>query len=153
MPNIPSPLYAIVGATEAAAKQAKALPAKVSEYSASRKRPIAFDPRSIDLPKLDLSKFDMPKVDVAAVTGTAFEWAARAERTYEDLVTRGADVVDRVTGNDADPGDVTPIATPESAAAKAIQPKPAAKPAPKPAQKKTTNAAGAAKATPPKDSN
>ena len=128
MPTIPAPLYALVGATDAAAQKARTIPARLSELSAGRSA--SLDPRNMELPKVDLSKVDikkadprnanlrqveLPKVDMAAVAGTALEFAARAERAYEDFVTRGVDVMDRVTGNSDVDVPETPVATPDSA--------------------------------------
>ena len=139
MPTIPAPIYALVGATDAAAQKVRTIPARLSELSAGRSS--SLDPRNMEIPKVDLSKasipkvdlskvdikkadprnanlrqVELPKVDMAAVAGTALEFAAKAERAYEDFVTRGVDVVERVTGN----GDIqavpeTPVATPDSA--------------------------------------
>jgi len=151
MPTIPSPLYALVGATDAAAKKARTIPARLSEFSSGRSA--SLDPRNIEMPKVDLSKVDikkadprnanlrqveLPKVDMAAVAGTALEYAAKAERAYEDFVTRGVDVVERVTGSgDIEATPETPVATPDSATtAKAAK---TAKVAPK-----TTKSAAAA---------
>jgi len=154
MPTIPSPLYALVGATDAAAQKARTIPARLSELSAGRST--SLDPRNMELPKVDLSKVDikkadprnanlrqveLPKVDMAAVAGTALEFAAKAERAYEDFVTRGVDVVERVTGSgETDVVPETPVATPDSATtAKAAK---TAKATPK-TTPKTTNAASA----------
>ena len=133
-PPFPSPLYALVGATDAAAKKARTIPARISELSAGKSA--SLDLRNIEMPKVDLSKLEMPKVDIkkadprnanlrqvelpkvdmAAVAGTALEFAAEAERAYEDFVTRGVDVVDRVTGSgDSEAVPETPVATPHSA--------------------------------------
>ena len=134
MSAIPAPLFALVGATDAVTAKARALPEKLAEIEIRRfERPAVdvatLDPRKVSLPKIDLRKVEMPKVDVSEVAGSAFELAAKAERVYEDFVTRGEQVVARVRGREESVTPVTPVATPVKA--EAAPPKRATKPAPK----------------------
>ena len=138
MSAIPAPLFALVGATDAVTAKARALPEKLAEIEIRRfERPTVdvttLDPRKVSLPKIDLRKVEMPKVDMSEVAGSAFEFAAKAERAYEDFVTRGEQVVARVRGREDSIAPVTPVATP--AEAEGVAPKKATKPAPKKATK------------------
>jgi hypothetical protein len=142
MSAIPAPLFALVGATDAVTAKARALPEKIAEIEIRRfERPsvdvASLDPRKVSMPKVELSKIELPKLDVSEVAGSAFELAAKAERAYEDFVTRGEEVVARVRGREE---NVTPVATPatvEAAAKKAEAPAAKKSPAPKPAAKKS----------------
>ena len=149
MSAIPAPLFALVGATDAVTAKARTLPEKLAEIEIRRfERPTvdvtALDPRKAQLPKIDLSRIDprkvdlrkveLRKVDVSEVAGNAFELAAKAERAYEDFVTRGEQVVARVRGREE---VTTPVATPVKT--EAMTPKKATRPvskATKPAVKK-----------------
>lgn len=157
MSAIPAPLFALVGATDAVTAKARSLPEKLAEIEIRRfERPTvdvpsvqdikdldvkALDPRKIQLPNVDLSRVELrrPSVDMAEVAGKGLQLAARAERVYEDFVTRGEEVVAKVRGRDE---TETPVATP--AKAKADAPKKATKAATKPAATKS-----AAQATKP----
>ena len=139
MSAIPAPLFALVGATDAVTAKARTLPERLAEIEIRRfERPTVdvtvLDPRKVTLHKIDLSRIDprkvelskveLPKVDVSEVASSAFELAAKAERAYEDFVTRGEQVVARVRGRDT---TTTPVATPAKAQASAT--KKATKPA------------------------
>ena len=129
MPTIPAPLYALVGATDIATAKARELPEKLAELELRRFElpkvdSAKLDPRHLELPKvdaakldprhLDLSKvqipkvemsFDMPKlelpnIEMSDVASFALELAAKAEKTYDELVVRGEQVVARVRGTE-----------------------------------------------------
>ncbi len=146
MSVIPAPLFALVGATDVVTAKARELPEKLAEIEIRRfERPSvdvsALDPRKVDLSSIDLRKVElrkpsvqveMPKVEFSDVAGAALQFAAKAEQTYEDLVTRGEQIVARVRGSQP---DETPVATPPAEVAKKATK--AAKKATKPASKVT----------------
>jgi hypothetical protein len=153
MSAIPAPLFALVGATDAVTAKARTLPEKLAEIEIRRfERPTVdvpsvqdikdldvqkLDPRKISLPNVDLSRNELrkPSMDMSEVAGKGLQLAARAERAYEDFVTRGEQVVAKVRGRDE---TETPVATP--AKAKADAPKKATKAATKPVTKPATKA-------------
>lgn len=142
MSAIPAPLFALVGATDAVTAKARTLPEKLAEIEIRRFERPSVDVTSvkdIDVTSLDPRKIQLrkPSVDVSEVAGKGLQLAARAERAYEDFVTRGEEVVARVRGRDEAPS--TPVATPTQASSAATKKatKPATKPATKAAAKTT----------------
>jgi hypothetical protein len=154
MSAIPAPLFALVGATDLVTSKARELPEKLAEIEIRRfERPSvdvrSLDPRNIDVSTIDLRKVDprkvelrkptvpqveLPKVEFSDVAGAALQFAAKAEQTYEELVTRGEQIVARVRGTET---DVTPVATPPVKATKAKATKKATKATTKSAAKTT----------------
>jgi hypothetical protein len=160
MPTIPAPLYALVGVTDVATEKARVLPEKLAELELRRfEMPkvdrAAFDPRHMDLPKIELPAFEMPKVEMPKVDRAAFdprhielkvempkveltgvaayalEVAAKAEKTYEEMVVRGEQVVARVRGTEHVTAPVAKAAPAKPATKKPATRKPAAKKATK----------------------
>ncbi|MFZ0324945.1 MAG: hypothetical protein WAN48_12550 [Actinomycetes bacterium] len=165
LPKIPAPLFALVGVTDIATEKARALPVKLAELelrrfdaasvavARDRARETArtaaeridltkLDPRKAELPNVELpSKADLPKVELSDLAARAFEFAAVAERTYDDLVVRGERVVAAVRGTEhlTAPAADEPAAKPAAAASATKPTKKATKPATKPAAKRTTD--------------
>ena len=126
LPDVPSPVLAIVGAGDAAAEAARELPAKLAAID-----PKSLDPRALDVDidlnrirNIDLTKLDPRTIDTAALTATGLQWAAKGQETYEHLVARGEAIISKAREDEwADVTDEAPVAQP---------------PAPKPTAKKTT---------------
>jgi hypothetical protein len=130
LPDVPSPVLALVGVGDAAAAAARELPAKLASIDPKSLDPRGreVDPRKLDPRKIDLAKLDPRTIDAAALTATGLQWAAKSQETYEHLVARGESVINKARDNEwADvtdaPGATSPVAEP---------------PAAKPAAKKTT---------------
>jgi hypothetical protein len=131
LPDVPSPVLAIVGAGDAAAEAARELPGKIASID-----PKSLDPRAIDvdidlgkLRNIDLTKLDPRTIDTAALTATGLQWAAKGQEKYEHLVARGEAVISKARTDEwADVTDEAPVAQP---------------PAPKPAAKKSTRGTAA----------
>lgn len=151
MPTIPSPLFALVGATDALTASARALPDKLAAFEIRRFEGstvdlTALDPRKlqlrkpelskIDLSKVDVRKIDVRNVDVTQVTGSARDYASKGQQRYDAFVARGEAVVARVREQQqgaevsdntaaADSSGPSPIAVAQKqAAAKKATPKP-----------------------------
>ncbi|MFL6182913.1 MAG: hypothetical protein ACJ73J_11470 [Actinomycetes bacterium] len=141
LPDVPSPVLALVGAGDAAANAARDLPSKIAAID-----PKSLDPRGreVDLSKLnprniDLTKLDPRAIDTAAWTATGLQWAAKSQETYEQLVARGELVISKARADEwadvTDATDATTVAEPPAA-------KPATKKAaPKAADKAATESA------------
>ena len=137
LPDVPSPVLALVGAGDATVEAARELPAKLAAIDPKsfdpRGREMELDLRKLDPRNIDLSKLDPRAIDTAAWTATGLQWAARGQETYENLVARGEAVITKARQDEwADVTDEVPVAQP---------------PAAKSAAKKTT----AKKATPASD--
>jgi hypothetical protein len=108
------------------------------------------DPRHLDLSKVELPKFElkleMPKVEISGVAAYALEVAAKAEKTYEEMVVRGEQVVARVRGTEHVTAPVAKAAPAKPATKKPATRKPAAKKATKKPAKRVTPKATAPKA-------
>jgi len=138
LPDVPSPVLALVGAGDAAAEKARELPAKLAAID-----PKSLDPRSreveLDLTKLDprnidLAKLDPRTIDTAALTATGLQWAAKGQEAYESFVARGELVISKSRESEwSDVTDESPVAQPPAAkpAAKKTTSKATEKPAPK----------------------
>ena len=148
MSTIPSPLFALVGATDAITSRARALPEKLAAFEIRRFEGAsidltALDPRKvqlrrpeltkIDLSRVDVRKVDVRNVDVANVADSAREYASKGQQHYHAFVARGEEVVARVRGQeqtigaDASLPDVTaPVPTPLAVASKETAAKKAA---------------------------
>lgn len=100
------------------------------------------DPRHLDLSKVELPKFElkleMPKVEISGVAAYALEVAAKAEKTYEEMVVRGEQVVARVRGTEHVTAPVAKAAPAKPATKKPATRKPAAKKATKKPAKRVT---------------
>ena len=97
LPDVPSPVLAIVGAGDAAAEAARELPAKLAAID-----PKSLDPRALDVDidlnrirNIDLTKLDPRTIDTAALTATGLQWAAKGQETYEHLVARGEAIISK----------------------------------------------------------
>jgi hypothetical protein len=132
LPDVPSPVLALVGAGDAAANAARELPGKIAAIDPKsldpRGREVDFDLSKLDPRNIDLTKLDPRTIDTAALTATGLQWAAKSQEKYEHLVARGESVISKVREDEwADVTDAASVAEP-----------PAAKPATKPAAKSTT---------------
>lgn len=129
LPDVPSPVLALVGAGDAAAEAARDLPAKIAAID-----PKSLDPRELDVEidlskirNIDLTKLDPRSIDTAALTATGLQWAAKGQEKYEHLVARGEAVISKAREDEwADVTDEAPVAAP---------------PEPKAAARKTTRKA------------
>ena len=97
LPDVPSPVLALVGAGDAAAEAARDLPAKIAAID-----PKSLDPRELDVEidlskirNIDLTKLDPRSIDTAALTATGLQWAAKGQEKYEHLVARGEAVISK----------------------------------------------------------
>ena len=151
LPDVPSPVLALVGAGDAAASAARELPSKLAAIDPKsldpRGREVDFDlskldPRKIDLRNIDLAKLDPRAIDTAALTATGLQWAAKSQETYEQLVARGESLISKAREDEwADVTDAATVAEPPAA-------KPAAKKtAPKAADKTATDKPNITKAS------
>jgi hypothetical protein len=115
LPDVPSPVLALVGVGDAAAEAARDLPAKIAAID-----PKSLDPRALDvdidlgkLRHIDLTKLDPRTIDTAALTATGLQWAAKGQETYELLVARGEAVISKAREDEwADVTDEAPVAQP-----------------------------------------
>ena len=144
LPDVPSPVLALVGAGDAAAEKARELPSKIAAID-----PKSLDPRGrevdVDLAKLDprsidLTKLDPRTIDTAALTATGLQWAAKGQEAYESLVARGELVISK--SRESEWADATGAASTSSSSQTPVAEPPAAKTAAssktaKPAAKKT----------------
>ena len=160
LPDVPSPVLALVGAGDAAAEKARELPAKLAAIDPRSLDPRALDPRGrevdVDLAKLDprsidLTKLDPRTIDTAALTATGLQWAAKGQEAYESLVARGELVISK--SRESEWADATGAASTSSSSQTPVAEPPAAKTA---ASSKTATpsktAKPAAKKTAPKAS-
>jgi hypothetical protein len=142
LPDVPSPVLALVGAGDAAAEKARELPSKIAAID-----PKSLDPRGreveVDLAKLDprsidltsLSRLDPRTIDTAALTATGLQWAAKGQEAYESLVARGELVISK--SRESEWADATGEASNGSSNQTPVAEPPAAKKTAKPAVKKT----------------
>ena len=115
LPDVPSPVLALVGAGDAAAEAARDLPAKIAAID-----PKSLDPRELDVEidlskirNIDLTKLDPRSIDTAALTATGLQWAAKGQEKYEHLVARGEAVISKAREDEwADVTDEAPVAAP-----------------------------------------
>ena len=137
LPDVPSPVLALVGAGDAAAEKARELPAKIAAIDPKtldpRGREVDFDLSKLDPRNLDLTKLDPRAIDTAALTATGVQWAAKSQETYEAFVARGESVISKARANEwADATAESPVAEPPAKpAAKKATPKAAEKSSPK----------------------
>ena len=142
--HIPSPLLALVGATDATAEvtasAAKVLSAKVAELAAgdrftsadakqaldqARTTVKSIDVRNLDinvnLPAVDTSSWHKP--ELSSVAARALELAAKVEKKYDDLVVRGEHRVSELRGTASDEiAEAKPAATHKPSTTKATKP-------------------------------
>jgi hypothetical protein len=148
LPDVPSPVLALVGAGDAAANAARELPSKIAAIDPKsldpRGREVDFDLSKLDPRKIDLAKLDPRAIDTAALTATGLQWAAKSQETYEQLVARGESLISKAREDEwADVTDAATVAEPPAA-------KPAAKKtAPKAADKTGTVKPNTTKASDP----
>lgn len=124
LPDVPSPVLALVGAGDAAAEAARDLPSKLAAIDPRTLDPrgIDFDltqmnPRNIDLRSLDFSKLDPRTIDTAALTATGLQWAAKSQEAYEGFVARGESVINKNRESEwADAVAEQPVAQPPAKA-------------------------------------
>lgn len=115
LPDVPSPVLALVGAGDAAAEAARELPGKIAAID-----PKSLDPRELDVEidlsrirNIDLTKLDPRSIDTAALTATGLQWAAKGQEKYEHLVARGEAVISKAREDEwADVTDESPVAAP-----------------------------------------
>jgi hypothetical protein len=138
LPDVPSPVLALVGAGDAAAEKARELPAKLAAIDPKsldpRSREVELDHTQHDPRNIDLAKRDPRALDTAALTATGLQWAAKGQEAYESLVARGELVISKSRESEwADVVDESPVAQPPAAkpAAKKTTPKATEKSAPK----------------------
>jgi hypothetical protein len=134
LPDVPSPVLALVGAGDAAANAARELPSKIAAIDPKsldpRGREVDFDLSKLDPRKIDLAKLDPRAIDTAALTATGLQWAAKSQETYEQLVARGESLISKAREDEwADVTDAATVAEPPAAkpAAKKTAPKAADK--------------------------
>ena len=120
LPDVPSPVLALVGAGDAAANAARELPSKLAAIDPKsldpRGREVDFDLSKLDPRKIDLTKLDPRAIDTAAWTATGLQWAAKSQETYEQLVARGESVIRQARADEwADVTDASTVAEPPAA--------------------------------------